>query len=192
MKEERIKELIRACSKISSEKFIFGEGNLDAGLMLVGEAPGAKEIELGRPFVGQAGKNLDEFIDILKIKREDIYITNIVKIRPYKINEKTGRKSNRPPKREEIEKYKAILLKEIEIIRPDIVVTLGNHPLRAIYEDNKTTIGDLHGSALETKDNYILFPLYHPAAVIYNQKLKEVYLKDLMILKELLARKFRI
>ncbi|WDC85342.1 uracil-DNA glycosylase family protein [Caloramator sp. mosi_1] len=78
-------------------KIVYGDGNINAQIMLIGEAPGRFEEEQGKPFVGQAGKNLDEFIDILEINREDLFITNVVKIRPFKINEKTGRKVNRAP-----------------------------------------------------------------------------------------------
>lgn len=84
-------------------KVVFGEGSINAKIMLIGEAPGEREEEMQRPFVGQAGKNLDEFLDILGLSRNEIYITNVVKIRPFKINEKTKRKSNRPPNSFEIE-----------------------------------------------------------------------------------------
>lgn len=185
MKKVQLEELKNVCIALSHEITVFGQGCTDADIMLVGEAPGAKEEELQKPFVGQAGKNLSEFLEILNLKREDIYITNVVKIRPYKVNEKTNRKSNRPPTKEEIKKYKEILMKEIEIIWPKVIVTLGNHSLQAIYEDEKVVIGNVHGTLIDKKV-FKLYPLYHPAAVIYNRSLRETYVNDLYRLKEIL------
>ena len=81
---------------------IFGDGDVDSQIVLIGEAPGKNEILQGRPFVGQAGKNLDEFINVLEIKKADLYITNVVKMRPYKINEQTGREANRTPTKKKL------------------------------------------------------------------------------------------
>ena len=184
MKKQLLMELKSKCQALSQEDMVFGDGDDQAKIVLVGEAPGAKEIELKKPFVGQAGKNLEEFIKILEIKREDLYITNTVKIRPFKVSEKTGRKSNRPPNRKEIEKYIPILFEEIQIIQPNLVVTLGNHALKALSDDKKITIGEVHGSLIKTQKGFVLFPLYHPASIIYNRSLKEVYLNDLYKLKE--------
>lgn len=155
--------------------------------MLIGEAPGEKEEEMKRPFVGQAGKNLDEFLNILELNREDIYITNVVKIRPYKINPKTNRKSNRPPNSFEIEISLNTLKKEIDIIKPQIIVTLGNIPLRAVLNNKKASIGEFHGKAINI-DSFILFPLYHPASIIYNRSLKEIYYEDILKLKALIKK----
>ncbi|MBZ4664679.1 MAG: uracil-DNA glycosylase [Caloramator sp.] len=162
-------------------KIVYGVGNIDAEIMLIGEAPGRFEEEQGKPFVGQAGKNLDEFINILEIKREDLFITNVVKIRPYKINEKTGRKVNRAPNKKEIELSLDTLLKEIEIVSPKIIVTLGNTPLKALLGDIK--IGDVHGKVIEYNGRF-LYPLYHPASIIYNRALYDVYIEDLKNLKK--------
>lgn len=164
-------------------KIVFGEGNKKADIMLIGEAPGEKEEEMGRPFVGQAGKNLDEFLSLLSLKRDEIYITNVVKIRPYKINEKTKRKSNRPPNSKEVEMSVETLKKEIQIISPKIIVTLGNIPLRVILMDKKATIGEYHGKAIRL-DKFVLFPLYHPASIIYNRELKQIYYDDILKLKD--------
>ncbi|MCC8014578.1 MAG: uracil-DNA glycosylase [Eubacterium sp.] len=168
-------------------KIVTGEGNLKASLVLIGEAPGGEEEKQGRPFVGKAGKNLSEFLEILSLKREDIYITNVVKLRPFKISEKTGRISNRPPNRAEVEFFKPYLFRELEIIKPEIVVTLGNFALRAISGEKNIVIGDVHGEKLN-KNGFCLFPLYHPASIIYNRGLKEVYLNDIMKLKEILQK----
>lgn len=173
----------KQCSEESKEPIVFGDGNLDAKIVLVGEAPGAKEIQLGKPFVGQAGKNLDEFLEVVDIKRSDLYITNVVKIRPYRINMKTERKVNRPPSKNEIELYSKYLFKEIEIINPSLIVTLGNVPLKTLLGKSYAKIGEHHGK-VQIKDKKSIFPLYHPAAVIYNRSLKDTYFQDLLKLKE--------
>lgn len=183
MKEIKLEKLYKNITKLTNEDYITGSGNVNAKILLVGEAPGAKEIELKEPFVGQAGKNLNEFLHILEINREDLFITNVVKIRPFKINEKTGRKVNRPPTQDEINIFSSILNEEINIVSPKIIVTLGNTPLKAIMNNNNLTIGSVHGQLLK-KNNILIFPLYHPAAIIYNQKLKETYLEDLNKLKK--------
>jgi len=172
----------------TAEDMVYGEGDGKAKLMLIGEAPGAEETRLKRPFVGKAGKNLDEFLEVICQKRCDIYITNVVKFRPFKISEK-GRTSNRPPKRGEIELMLPFLLKEIEAVAPDVVVTLGNVPLRAVSGQKSITIGQCHASKMEAKalsHSFTLFPLYHPASIIYNRALGEVYRQDLMELKRFL------
>lgn len=194
MKEELLNNLKQECiTKINEiykeeEKVVvFGEGNPDAEIVLVGEAPGEKETKYVRPFVGQAGKNLDEFLSVLDLKREDIYITNTVKFRPYKINPKTNRLSNRPPDRGEISLCLPFLEKQLDIIEPKIVVTLGNVSLKALMRDNNITIGESHGKYIKL-NKYYLFPLYHPASIIYNVKLKNVYNEDLLKLKEFVSK----
>lgn len=166
-----------------SIKVVLGEGNEKANIMLIGEAPGKYEEEKGRPFVGQAGKNLDEFLQVLKLNREDIFITNAVKIRPYRINEKTGRKVNRAPNKKELEISIETLKKEIEIVSPKIIVTLGNTSLKAILGNVK--IGEVHGTLLEYNGKYV-YPLYHPASIIYNRGLYDTYIEDLNKLKNLI------
>lgn len=189
---EELKNLEDRYAKIMESEFnietrvVFGDGNINADIMLIGEAPGEKEEETGRAFVGAAGKNLDEFLDILQIKRQDIYITNVVKIRPYRINPDTGRKSNRPPNKREIELSMDTLKKQIEIINPDVIVTLGNVPLKAILEDDRAKIGDYHGKAVKL-GQFTLFPLYHPASIIYNRSLHEVYIEDVNKLKNYIS-----
>jgi len=186
-KKREYEELEHHCRENSKEPIVFGSKNINAKIALVGEAPGAKEIELNKPFVGQAGKNLNEFLEIVNLKREDIYITNVVKIRPYRINPKTQRKSNRPPNKREIEKYSKYLIKELEIIKPILIVTLGNVPLKTLLENKDIKIGDIHGE-VQFYNNLRIFPLYHPAAVIYNRQLKEIYLEDLIKLKEYIKK----
>jgi len=165
---------------------VFGEGSMRAGVMLVGEAPGARETELRKPFVGKAGQNLDEFLALLEMGRGDIFITNVVKFRPYKVNEKTGRKSNRPPTREEIALCAGLLSEEIAILDPRIIVTLGNTALRAVLGDQRAVIGDYHGKMTPLGARN-LFALYHPASIIYNRSLVDTYREDVLELRRLLA-----
>jgi len=187
VKEERIKALNeKIINSYPNEKLVLGHGNLNSPIMLIGEAPGSKEIELGQPFVGQAGKHLEEFLQVLEIKREDIYITNSVKYRPTKVNPKTGRLSNRTPTIKEIEDFREFVFEEIDIINPKIIVTLGNIPLKSLLEKS-IKIGEVHGrleSIYINGNPYSIFPLYHPAAVIYNRDLREVYISDLHKLKK--------
>ena len=161
-----------------------GEGEKGADIFMIGEAPGKWEIEKGRPFVGQAGKNLDEFLEYLELERKDIYITNAVKFRPVKKNPDTGRLSNRAPTTKEIDLFRTLLMDEIDLIDPSVIVTLGNTPLLSLTGEN-IRIGDVHGKPEEYKGR-TLYPLYHPASVIYRRELREVYLEDLARLKSLL------
>ena len=163
-------------------RVICGEGKNGADIMLIGEAPGGEEDKQGRPFVGAAGKNLNEFLEILGIERKDIYISNVVKLRPFKLSPKTNKPVNRPPNREELDFFVPYLMKEIEMITPKLIVTLGNFALKAVLQDNKAIIGDYHGKVTE-RNELKVFPLYHPASVIYNRSLREVYLDDLEKLK---------
>jgi len=162
--------------------YVFGDGNVNAKIVMIGEAPGEQETLLGKPFVGKAGKNLDEFLRMTGLKRAEMYITNVVKFRPVKISDK-GRASNRPPTKEEISLFVPFLQRELEIIQPDVIVTLGNVPLKAVY-DKKAVIGDCHGQLLGK-----VFPLYHPASIIYNRALKDVYEADVRRFAELVREK---
>jgi DNA polymerase len=189
MKEAAIKRLRTQIENSKFGNIVHGEGNARANLVLVGEAPGSKEVELGRPFVGQAGKNLDEFLGIIELERSEIYITNVVKTRPFKINAKTGRKNNRPPNKEELKFFKGHLHEELKLIEPRIVVTLGNTALRAVTGDEKLVISNVHGRPFESDNlNFEVFPLYHPAAVIYNRSLRPIYIEDLDVLKAYINR----
>lgn len=179
--KNRYKEIVNEELK-SDQNIVFGEGNIKAEVVLVGEAPGEKEEKTGRPFVGSAGKNLDEFLDNVKLNREDIYITNVVKIRPYKTNPNTGRKSNRPPNKKEIQVSIEILKEQLDFINPRVAVTLGNVPLKTLLGDDSAKIGTYHGKPIELKD-FILFPLYHPASIIYNRSLYDTYIEDVKNLK---------
>ena len=170
---------------------VFGEGPLGAKVMMIGEAPGEQESLQGRPFVGKAGKNLDAFLEKVGMVRKDMYVSNTVKFRPTRISD-AGRSVNRPPTTEEIRLFLPWLKREIELVNPACIITLGNVPLKALT-DRKSTIGDMHGRETQItvthekqEASYALFPLYHPASIIYNRSLQEVYDGDLQALKSLL------
>ena len=168
------------------QAYVLGEGKQDNPLlMLVGEAPGEQEVLLRRPFVGKAGKNLDAFLGVLGIEREKIYITNAVKIRPTKTSAK-GRISNRPPTQKEQDAFIPWLMDEVNYVYPRLLVTLGNTPLRSLLGKD-ISIGDCHGKAIRYKIGLDIFPLYHPAAVIYNRSLMDTYQKDLLSLKRMVS-----
>jgi DNA polymerase len=177
----------------SREKIVvFGEGNPSAGIVLVGEAPGEQETLQGRPFVGKAGKNLDGFLAALSLRREDIYITNVVKFRPVKEHPRTRTLSNRPPTREEIDLCFGFLMKELGIVKPKVVVTLGNVALKAVCDDRKAVVGDRHGKPEDILLHglkFTVFPLYHPASIIYNRELSKTYEEDLGKLRTYLIEK---
>lgn len=162
-----------------------GEGNAHAQLALVGEAPGAQEALQGRPFVGAAGKNLDAFLAGVGLSREDLYITNAVKFRPTREG-KTGRLSNRTPTRKEVALFRPWLLEELTAVGPRVVATLGNTALRAVTGTDGLVIGDVHGQPLPTTGAFVVFPLYHPASVIYNRALQDTYAEDLGKLRDYL------
>lgn len=185
----KCKALIREVYSSREKVVVFGEGDVSAGLVLVGEAPGEQETLQGRPFVGKAGQNLDGFLRTLGVRREDIYITNVVKFRPVREHPRTGSLSNRPPTREEIDLCFSFLLGELGIVKPRVVVTLGNVALKAVSDDRKAVIGGWHGKPVQLAVHglaFTIFPLYHPASIIYNRELASVYEEDLAALKRYL------
>ena len=179
-------EIDRIYSSIHGDKkYVFGEGNEYSGIVFIGEAPGADEEASGHPFVGKAGKNLSAFLDTAHINRNDIYITNAVKFRPVKINPKTNRASNRTPTTDEIISYREWLLKELSVINPKLVVTLGNTPLFSVTGDKKLKISAVHGTISDYQNslyslNFKLMPFYHPAAIIYRRELVVEYQNDMI------------
>ena len=189
-KQEQLAEFYSdyAC-QFAGNEFVFGCGCFSPKLLLIGEAPGREEVKLSRPFSGAAGKYLDEFLELAGIDRDNIYITNAIKYRLSKTNPKTGRLSNRPAAREEIISSRPVLIKEIETICPMCIVTLGNVPLRAVTGRFSLNIGDSHGKPVTERlgeKEYLLFPLYHPASVIYNRGLKQTCETDILKLRELI------
>jgi uracil-DNA glycosylase family 4 len=160
----------------SATQLVMGEGSPDAEVMFVGEAPGAKEDELGRPFVGAAGKFLDEMLASIDLKREDVYITNIVKYRP---------PGNRDPLPEEVAAFKPFLLEQLEVISPKLTVFLGRHSMNVFLPQLR--ISQAHGRAFR-KDGRVSMPLYHPAAALYNGGLRDQLLADFAGIPKVLAK----
>lgn len=162
---------------------VIGEGSLHPRVMFVGEAPGKQEAKTGRPFVGAAGKTLDKLLDSIGVEREDVYITNIVKDRP---------PDNRDPHREEIELYAPFLRRQIEIIQPTVIATLGRFAMDFMLDEfdlpeQGKRIGELHGVVLSAQAFYgeiAILPLYHPAAALYNDQLRDVMQEDFHVLKQ--------
>ncbi len=172
---------------------VFGEGPLDAPLMLVGEAPGGEEAKSGHPFVGTAGKTLSSLLLAADIERERVFITNAVKYRPVRVKPKSI--SNRTPKLKEVLASLPLLCQELRVIRPKVVATLGNTPLNAVLRlagMKPTVIGAVHGTHIHCVVegvSFVLFPLYHPASIIYNRALTETLAQDISALNVLLKER---
>ena len=171
---------IRDIYEEEKKVLVFGDGSPGADVMMIGEAPGEQETLQGRPFVGKAGKNLDEFLGLARMDRGEIFVTNTVKIRPTDRGP-TGRPRNRAPNKEELSLFVPWLLREIEAVRPRALVTLGNVPLKALTGE-KSTVGACHGQWLDSRAGVPLFSLYHPASVIYRRALAPVYEQDVLAL----------
>lgn len=178
-----ITALIDSVYEGEKKVLVFGEGARGAKCMMIGEAPGEREALLGKPFVGKAGKNLDEFLALAGLTRAHLYITNVVKFRPTRISP-AGRTVNRKPSQEEIALFLPFLKREMKTVAPGIIVTLGNVPLKALL-GAKAVIGDMHGKCADTAFGR-LFPMYHPASIIYNPRLRDVYAQDMQTLSDLI------
>ncbi|HML21537.1 MAG TPA: uracil-DNA glycosylase [Aggregatilinea sp.] len=161
---------------------VIGSGDPNAAIMFIGEAPGENEAESGQPFVGAAGRVLDELLASIGLKRENVYITNIVKDRPPK---------NRDPRPVEVELYAPFLERQIAIIQPEVIATLGRFSMEFVLDLLKMPqlgqkIGDLHGQQLEGAAGYgkvTVVPLYHPASGFYNRSLRAAMEEDVLALK---------
>lgn len=163
-------------------QLVFGDGNPDADVMFVGEAPGKNEDKTGLPFVGAAGKFLDEMLESVQLSRKDVYITNIVKYRP---------PENRDPSADEKKEFWPYLLQQISIIKPKIVATLGRHSGQAFQPDLHISadhgVPSKHRFTLEgSEEEIVVVPLYHPAAALYNGSLRKTLLEDFKIVTNLL------
>jgi uracil-DNA glycosylase len=160
---------------------VFGAGNPDADLMFVGEAPGFHEDQQGVPFVGQAGKLLDSLLAGIGLTREDVFIANVLKCRP---------PGNRDPAPDEIEACERHLFRQIELIEPTVVATLGNFATK-LLSGKPTGITRVHGQEQETHvggRQVLLYPLYHPAAALYTPAMLNVLQEDFRRLPELMGR----
>jgi uracil-DNA glycosylase len=190
-KEERrealklVYEQARGCTRCpefvaTRTQVVFGAGNADADLMFVGEAPGANEDRMGRPFVGQAGKLLDQLLVEVGLERGDVFISNVLLCRP---------PGNRDPHPVEIENCQEYLFRELALIQPRVVCTLGNFSTKLLRGDN-TGITRVHGHdevrVIGTRA-VRLYPLYHPAAALYTPRMLEILREDFARIPELLA-----
>jgi len=152
-----------------------GEGREDADIMFIGEAPGWHEDQQGRPFVGPAGQFLDELLQSIGLKRSEVYIANVVKCRP---------PSNRDPLPDEIESCRKWLDRQIEVIKPKVIVTLGRHSMARFFPG--ATISRIHGTSRQG-DGVTYFAMYHPAAALHQGSLRRVMMEDMLKLPALLA-----
>ncbi len=188
----KIENEIKNCRKCrlyqSRTNTVPGEGNLNTKIMFIGEAPGAREDATGRPFVGAAGKLLTQLIESMGLTREKVYITNIVKCRP---------PGNRDPQPDEIYTCLPYLKKQINIINPRVIVTLGRHATKTIFELASIPFGSMssvHGTEFRGKINgrYItIIPTYHPAAALYNPNLRNTLFEDFRVIKEALTKDYK-
>lgn len=157
--------------KKTAKQPVPGDGDPNASIVFIGEAPGRSEDEQGRPFVGAAGKFLAEMLSTINLKREEIYITNVVKYRP---------PNNRDPLPEEKASCRPWLLEELKIISPKLIIFLGRHAMNNFFPELQ--ISQAHGKLLIKSFNGMptkyFFPLYHPAAALYNGSMREVLIED--------------
>ncbi|MFC1870245.1 uracil-DNA glycosylase family protein [Chloroflexota bacterium] len=156
-------------------KVVPGEGAEDASIMFIGEAPGWHEDQQGRPFVGQAGQYLDRLIASINLVRAQVYIANVIKCRP---------PENRDPLPHEIQNCRPWLERQIELIRPKIIVTLGRYSM-ALFFPGKS-ISKIHGTA-QKRDNVTYYAMYHPAAALHRQSLRQAIEADMLKIPSLLA-----
>jgi DNA polymerase len=174
------------CPELAAQahNLVMGDGNLDADIVFIGEAPGKNEDEQGLPFVGAAGKFLNEMLASANMNRQDVYITNIVKYRP---------PGNRDPFPEEKEAFWPFLWRQLEIIQPKIVATLGRHSMEYFLPGAK--ISSVHGQpkrvSMKSGDqelSIVVLPLFHPAAALYNGGMRETLVNDFIELPGILKR----
>ncbi len=157
----------KGCALYKTARAVPGEGNPHAKVMFIGEAPGEKEDELKRPFVGAAGKFFDELLQLIGLERSQVYISNAVKFRP---------PENRDPTPTEKEECLPWLQCEIALVQPRVLVPLGRHALAYFLKD--ITISDAHGKAFPLTKDCTIFPIYHPAAALHNGSLRSALAKD--------------
>ncbi len=176
IKADIIKQDICPELAATATQLVFGDGSPDADIVFVGEAPGKNEDEQGLPFVGAAGKFLEEMLSGIGLKRQDVYITNIVKYRP---------PGNRDPLPSEKQAFLPFLQSQLEIIKPKIVATLGRHSMDSLLPGLQ--ISKVHGQPKRYKGQVYL-PLFHPAAALYNGGLRTTLVEDFAKIPRILAQ----
>jgi DNA polymerase len=190
-KEKALREIYaRYSGEFDGEQLVFGSGDIDSEILFIGEAPGKDEICQGVPFVGKAGKKLEAILKDLSLTREWIYITNAVKYGLRRYDPVTGRTSNRPAENSEMIRNRPFLLEEIRCIDPAVIVTLGGVPLKTLLMDLKIKVSEHTGRCISFDDR-IVWPLLHPAAMIYNPSLAETFREDIAGLKDILDGRCR-
>jgi DNA polymerase len=162
--------------KEQATQLVFGDGNAEADIVFIGEAPGKNEDEQGKPFVGAAGKFLNEMLGMIELNREDVYITNIVKYRP---------PNNRDPQPSEKEEWLPYLQEQLEIIHPKLIITLGRHSMDVLLPGLK--ISQVHGKPKRYKD-HVYLPLFHPAAALYNGGMRQTLIDDFALIPTILKK----
>lgn len=168
----------KVCPQLAAQATqpVFGDGNPDADIVFIGEAPGKNEDLQGLPFVGAAGRFLDEMLAMIGLKRQDVYITNIVKYRP---------PNNRDPLPEEKVAFLPYLKSQLEVIQPKLVVTLGRHSLNCFLPDLQ--ISRVHGQPKRYQGRVFL-PLFHPAAALYNGGMRQTLIDDFALIPAILQK----
>lgn len=178
---ETLREKLTAwdgCALSRNANAVLGEGNPHAKIFFVGEAPGAKEDELKRPFVGAAGQLLDGLLAGIGLKRDEVYISNVVKYRP---------PNNRDPEPIEKEQCMPWLMLELALVKPTVIVPLGRHALGHFFP--KLSMTNAHGRSFSLNDTLWIFPIYHPAAALHNGNLRQGLADDFAALKKFLIER---
>lgn len=176
LKQQILDEKICPDLAASATQLVFGDGNIDAELVFIGEAPGKNEDIQGKPFVGAAGKFLNEMLEMIGLTREDVYITNIVKYRP---------PNNRDPLPEEKTAFLPFLMAQLAAIKPKLVITLGRHSLNCFLPD--LSISAVHGEP-KRYQGQVFLPLFHPAAALYNGSMRQTLIDDFAKIPAILAK----
>lgn len=201
IREKILRQKVTPELKKTATQLVYGEGNPDADVLFIGEAPGKNEDKTGKPFVGAAGKFLDEMLTSVDMKREDVYITNIVKYRP---------PNNRDPLPDEKAQFLPYLQAQLEVIQPKLVVTLGRHSMNCFLPDlqiskihgqpkririnmhrqaERIGSGDTHASPEATVGvPIVIMPLFHPAAALYNGAMRQTIIDDFAKLPHVLSK----
>lgn len=182
---DRIKQEIidkNICPELAAQatNLVMGDGNINADIVFIGEAPGKNEDQQGLPFVGAAGKFLNEMLAAANMQRSDVYITNIVKYRP---------PNNRDPLPEEKKAFWPYLLKQLQIIRPKVVITLGRHSMEYFLPGMR--ISAIHGEPKRIQfgdEKLVIIPLFHPASALYNPNMRQTLIDDFLLVPEVIKK----
>ncbi len=176
IKEEILEQNVGSNLAKTATQLVYGDGSARADIVFIGEAPGRNEDIQGKPFVGAAGKFLDEMLNLINLDRNQVYITNIVKYRP---------PSNRDPLDSEKQEFLPYLTKQLAVIKPKLIVTLGRHSTNCFLPD--VQISKCHGQPKRYQGKVYL-PLYHPAAALYNGQMRQTLIDDFLLIPQILKK----